>query len=499
MKSDEVRITPAISPLRGQQRLYFLLGMLLLWPALVLGDVFAFNDTISYLRGADTLAYKFFGDHHPFFAVPMMSGVEVMPSSADVGHSMVLYGRSIYFGLFLYSGLLASSLWVPVVAQALAAGALIVALVRHFVDPADQSAFRRACLITFAVAACTPLPFFVCYLMPDLAVGLALPAMALLLVGWERERLIWRYILFALCVFAALAHSTAVALFLLSGSLALLVAWKTRSAYVAIPAALVLLAGLGGLAGEAVFGAATRITTGAAPVRPPFLTARLIEDGPARRYLAEHCVPDSVFTLCRYPIVGTVSAETFLWDANRPQGGFKALPVADAVAVSKEQFRFALAVAGAYPAETASGLARGVAHLATNLSMEEFRPEFTGKRMRADVLFEAVPSGVPLPLMLRVVPWLTGALLLAAIASLPWVARSHMMPDCKRIIFVVLAALIANDVICACLSGPFARYNTRGVWSFALVMLLFGLSCLQNRSAVSALRGAENPEGNDAA
>jgi hypothetical protein len=477
--------------LRGHQRLFFLLGLLLLWPGLVHGDVYVFNDTISYLRGADTLFLKLFGHQDPFFAAPPGSGAAAPAADApQAGRTMVLYGRSIYFGLFLYLGFLAGSLWVVVVAQAAAAGAVLVALVRHFVDPADEPAFARACLLTFAVAACTPLPFFVCYLMPDLAVGLALPAMALLLVGWKRERWVWRAGLLALAVCAGLAHSTAVALFVLFGLVGLLCAWRTRRAHVAIPAALVLLAGLGGIAGEAAFGLATRMTTGIDPVRPPFLTARLIEDGPARRYLAERCDPASPFTLCRYPIRGEVTAEGFLWITSRPRGGFKALPIDDAVRVSHEQFRFALAVAQAYPRDTATALARDVVRLATNFSMEEFRPVYMARRMRPDMLFEAVLPGTPLPLDLRVIPALTGLLLLVALGALPWIARSDMPARVKRIVFIVLGAVVANDVICACLSGPFARYNTRVIWSLPLVVTLFAMAWRRRVRCGSAARTA---------
>lgn len=485
MGSGDGLTAPAISPLRGYQCWLFLLGAVLLWPGLIHGDVFVFNDTISYLRGADTLFFKAFGHQDPFFAghgaaAPAGSG------AAESGQGMVLYGRSPYFGLFLYTGFLAGSLWVPVVAQALAAGAVLVALVRHFVDPAQESAFLRACCAVFALAALTPLPYFVCYLMPDLTVGLALPAIALLLTGWRRERKAWRLGLLALALFAALAHSTAVAVFLLFGAAALLVAGWTRSRQLAIQAALVLLAALSGLAGEAAFGLASRLTTGMDPVRPPFLVARLIEDGPARRFQREHCAT-ARFVLCRYPIEGKVTAEIFMWSPTRPTGGFKALPVADAVQLSREQVRFVIAVARAYPPDTAAVLARDIARLATNLSMEEFRSEYLSSAMRPDTLLEAVPPGTPLPLTLRVVPALTALLVIAGLLALAWVARARLPAEHKRLVFIVVAEIAANDVICACLSGPFARYNTRVIWALPLIVLLAVLASRNRAGEVPAV------------
>ncbi|WP_159873374.1 hypothetical protein [Novosphingobium sp. 9U] len=186
-----------------------LLGVLLLWPAILHGDVFGFNDTVSYLRGADTVWAKLTGHSDAFFATPVS---DIAPGATKAEPGMVLYGRSLYFGLFLYLGLLAKSFWVPVVLQALAAGAAIVGIVRHFVDPAHERAFARTCLAAFALLALTPLPFFVCFLMPDLVVGLAIPVAALLLCRWRVERLWWRIGMLALLAFAALSHSTAVAL-----------------------------------------------------------------------------------------------------------------------------------------------------------------------------------------------------------------------------------------------------------------------------------------------
>lgn len=471
-----------IAPLRGSQCWLFLLGaVILLWPALLHGDFFVFNDTVSYLRGADTLFVKLLGHQDAFFAAPPQAGGQIAPSvGAGEARKLVLYGRSIYFGLFAYSGLLLGSLWVPIVLQALAASAVVVGVVRHFVDPEDRRAFRIASLIAILVLAVTPLPFFVCYLMPDLAVGLALVAAALLLCGWQRERATWRYGLMALVIFAALAHSSAVAVIGLLAMGWLVFVVRQRSSKSAAPALLLIGAALCGIIGEAAFGFATRMTTGIDPVRPPFLTARLIEDGPARRFQNEFC-GDMDFVLCRYPIRGSdVTAEVFLWDANRPQGGFKALPTQDAIAVSREQTRFTLAVAMAYPGETARALGHDILKLATNLQLTEFTPAFTAGKMSADGQFADDTSDASPPLANRLVSAITVLLVLASLTALPWIIRSKAIGSHCDIVFSVVAAIVLNDLICGCLSGPFARYNTRVIWALPLVVLLFVLA---NRNA----------------
>ncbi|VWX53023.1 hypothetical protein [Novosphingobium sp. 9U] len=209
-------------------------------------------------------------------------------------------------------------------------------------------------------------------------------------------------------------------------------------------------------------------------MRPPFLTARLIEDGPARRFLAERCA-DAPFVLCSYPVLQPVTAEVFLWEPTRPRGGFKALPRDDAVHVSQEQARFALAVARAYPAETAAALGGDFLELAGNLRLHDFRPEYLAGQMRADRPFEAVPEGTPLPFSDRVISALTLFLVLAALAAFPW-RRSAARSDLRAMVWVVLVAILLNDAICAWLSGPFARYNTRVIWALPLMVLLFRAS-----------------------
>ena len=486
-----------ISPLRGWQRLLFLLGLGLLWPALVAGDVYGFNDTVSYLRGADTVVAKLIGRHDPFFTAsapaecaPSVSGQREGSCAGEEAppptETMVLYGRSLYFGLFLYPGLLAG-FWLPVAVQALATGAVIVAAVRHFVDPSRVRAFLGATLAAFGLAALTPLPFFVCFLMPDLAVGLALLAAALLLGGWRRERWRWRVGLGLLLAFAALSHSTALAVLALLGLGALGTALWRRSRTLALAGGVLLGAALIGVAGDAAFALASRATTGTDPVRPPFLTARLIEDGPGLRFLDEHCA-GADFVLCRYPLSGHPSAEVFLWEPTRPHGGFKALPVPDAVQVAHEQTRFAIAVARAYPRETATDLVRDFVALSGNLRLHDFRLEFLASRMRADRPFQAVPT--ELPLLDRAISVLTAlAIAIAAVALvLLWRRRA---PQVRAIVAAAAIAILLNDALCAWLSGPFARYNTRAVWAFPLLVLLLALAPSRGQSIRSATTSRE--------
>jgi peptidoglycan/LPS O-acetylase OafA/YrhL len=92
--------------------------------------------------------------------------------------------------------------------------------------------------------------------------------------------------------------------------------------------------------------------------------------------------------------------------------------------------------------------------------------------MQADRQFESMPDTIPLPPIERAVSVLTAILALGALAVLACAARWRLAREMRGIALVVVVAIVVNDVICAWLSGPFARYGTRVIWLLPLVALL---------------------------
>ena len=92
-----------------------------------------------------------------------------------------------------------------------------------------------------------------------------------------------------------------------------------------------------GVAGEAAFSAAVARVTGFAPVRPPFLSARLVEDGPGLDYLRAHCAGGGAsFALCRYRDRLPLASDIFLW-SGAPGPGV-ALPASKTLAAKPVHF-----------------------------------------------------------------------------------------------------------------------------------------------------------------
>jgi hypothetical protein len=471
--------------MRLRQTLMLFLGLVFLWPGLVLGDVYAFNDTASYLRGAGKAIESTTGIDTAT-TWPSTGVAPAAPSAPNAKSGspdgLVLYGRSVYFGAFLFLGALAGTFWLPVVLQALLSAMVILAVVRQVVDPTRARAFALVALAAFATCACTSLPFFVCFLMPDLVAALGVVAAVLIITGWRRERWTWRLALLAVTVFAALSHSSAVLLLGLLGSGGAAWALWRRKRATSLACALVLVAAVAGFTGEILFGQVTRIKTGTEPLRPPFLTAQLIDLGPGRRYLGEHC-RRAQFVLCAYPLQGHVDAQIFLWSDRRPQGGFRALPPRDRPRVAAEQMRFAGAVIAAYPLETTLALGGSLVQLLGRFDLDEFRPQYRMQNL-AKGSFAAPSPGEVLPLPQRGISLMMEVMALLSLGAVLWIALkgpSEGLAQARKIVILVTLAIAANDGICAILSGSFARYNTRLVWALPLVIVAYGAAKLTLR------------------
>ena len=88
-----------------------------------------------------------------------------------------------------------------------------------------------------------------------------------------------------------------------------------------------------GLLGEAVFSYATKIIVGVYPVRPPFLMARLIDDGPGARFLQQNCVAKP-YTVCRYKDRLPTTAGYFLWSPDLSKGVYNEVDLTTRTALS---------------------------------------------------------------------------------------------------------------------------------------------------------------------
>ena len=485
----------------------------LCWPAIMNGQPFFLLDTIYYLNSAGRGAEKLIGMRTSWYPPKRVLTAPDQPSetttaaspaqtpsaavqtpSSERPKSAVLISRSVYYGLFLLISDSLHGLWLAVLAQAaLIAACAYLTLRKLFKEPSS------ATLVSLiAVAIFTPLPFFVTYLMPDILAAVTILACANLFIAGSRLRP-WELVFWYLCLaFALLSHSSHV--LLAAALIACFTAFQLLSNSarqwrgVLVAAAALATA----FFGEAAFSFAVEKMTGAPPFRPPFLMARIAEDGPGYRYLRATC-PGNGLAVCAFVDRLPLDHEQFMWT---DPGLFAIADPEMRRKLSAEQVRYALNVLRYDPlGQSAVSLASWVRQFWTidlngfNLNQyvrEGFvnqLPDTYLSRMKHTLAFnEAIPITLANYFHLLAV--------LAAIAYLSWSVprRWQQLPSLELMFWtftgVVILGEVINAGICGVLSGLHGRYQARVIWLIpwmaALHILLFRHSWLAALQSVSA-------------
>ena len=314
---------------------YLLLAMLMCWPAWLNGQAFFLQDTTAYIKGAASgvalIAHSSTAEAWLHAAEPI-AGEQATGQDVEGKHSGrlneyssspdkkgVLAGRSLYYGmyLFLITALCSLNL-VPFITAILAV--ITITSVSLSLGLSHGRTFILLAMLTFV----SPLPFFSSMLMPDIFAGLGILATAAFLFV-PPARKFYRY-WWALIILSAVLFHTANIL-IISGILAIILGMallllKTEKSTLARRVILAFGIVWIGIAGEVFFNAAVKHFTQHAPIRPPFMSARLVADGPGTIYASHFCATAS-FEICRYQAaLGKGSSDDFLWSLNPKIGVF---------------------------------------------------------------------------------------------------------------------------------------------------------------------------------
>lgn len=492
-----------------------LLTLVLLFPTLVHQRPFVFWDTEQYYDYGGELfgALNYLLGSPAAGVAPQTTDLEQRAAPADEApagdrthfeqKSMVAgvtyYGaRSPFYSAWLYATAQVLGLWGVVITQAAAIAWLIW---RASTLVAPERRFATA-LATTGIATLGSTAWFVAgFVMPDAYAAVGLLCIALLFAFADKMGIGERLALVALLAASAAFHTTHLATAAAVGALgaALLLRsdnkLRLRRAGLAIAGALAMV-----VAAQLVFDAASRAALGTSVKKPPFLMARIIDDGPGWRYLNEVCPQKEAFAVCKYrDREGVRGANEFLWDGEI--GVFTTLPYEGRIELIEEEWRFVAAVFRKYPIETVGAAAANVLELLTHVAPLEAWVDpgaaFKMPSFESASLFEVAPflyqcvsaprscmPTIPYSLVLVVVAATT-------IVSLGTIA-AHFLVRTRTILsaaqgddtydrvvlfsLVVLCGLLVNAVLCGTFSGPFYRYQARVIWLTVVAAALLEVS-----------------------
>lgn len=446
--------------------------ILLSWPMLLNRQPFLLSDTTNYIRGADAAADRLFGTStdwsNRFVAEYVKTNVvkRMDNDTKQIERPITLAGRSIYYGAFIYvSERLVDLRFASFIQAFLSALCLLLTLDRF----RSRLVIRDLLLCAAVLSTMSSLAYFCSYLMPDIFTGLSLLGVGHLVCRGPRistiETMFWLTILCLGCLF----HSSNI-LILVILLLLISLGWLRTRFFSLRGLGLVFAAVLVGVAGEAGFYAAVNHFTGDPPVRPPFLTARLIADGPGRSYLRETC-PGSGFALCRHLNSLSAYSDDFLWSESASNGVFSVVPLSERRQISAEQSRFAVSVIETHPVAVFHSFLVAITEQARKWHL----PEFNLSPAEASELAAKLPPRVlneqrntlafrgAMPV--KVTEALSLPTALFALFGLAWLWLRRKI-DCGANVFIatLLAGFIVDVIVCGGLSTPHDRYLMRVSW-----------------------------------
>lgn len=347
----------------------------------------------------------------------------------------------------------------------------------------------QAVALPIIVASFGSLPFFVAYLMPDTFAPVLLLTIATLTV-FGRGMRAWEVILaLALGAFAIVSHLSHLGIGVVMIPVAALVSliisrrrWWLPVAYVC------MIVGIG-FTEQSLLRSAARAMADSDVVIKPYITARLIEDGPGMTYLDTHC-PNSHIPTCRLHAALQWSDDPFritathiVFETSPRLGSFRLMLPPDQKAVADDQIGFFFAVLKDQPVGTVLAVLKNTLIQASWGAVDMTIPTDNIIAQNADVsglAFATFDHGR----ITRDTGWLGPLTVwhrafygasLAVLVALILLPR-RVPGQVKAFAVMVLLGILANALVCGGISQPATRYGARVIWLLPLlatILLMF--------------------------
>jgi hypothetical protein len=413
-----------------------------------------------------------------------------LQAEADEDHTSMA-ARSPYYGILLYSAFEIGTLWLLAALQSLIAAWTLHTLIRGVIP---QPRPRVYLSVMGGLSLLSTLPFFAGFGMPDVFAPLGALATAALTISWPRYGRLEKAGLIAVITASLWFHTSHILLeiALIGISVGILWWFRTGGRAIALRAGVLGLIVVSAFVSDIAYHAVVKMRTGEDLHRPPFLSARVLADGPGRVYLREACAKASPYVLCRFKSNPLDDSDEILWADDPARGIFNASKIDVRIALEREEKTFVLQTILHHPLEQlGASLSNWFEQMSLVDLSEPLRDPgyyFTNVYWKDTSLPTLIPGGhecLKRPKLCH--PWISiswisylhGTVILLGTVFLGWrasrrdvravvLARRPIKPGSREALVaataILILAVIVNSAVTGILSGPFARYHARMVW-----------------------------------
>jgi len=477
-----------------------------LWVVVANGGPTFYFDSGAYLERGGQLA-SMLGLEPP--EMPVGSDTPTAPEAAlSAPGPQAIEGTramsySLLFGLFLVARFVEG---IALLNALLAVGTLWLVSAVMLRDLPRRYGAAVVTLAATALASLGALAFYVAFLMPDIFMPVLILLLALLLAYGPQMRPWELALALGLGAFAVTVHLSHLVVAAMAIPVAILVALcsvRSKPGFRRWRATVLIgLIAVAGIAEQATLRLAAKETFGAEVIYRPFLTARLIQDGPGLGYLEDHCPNAEEPSCALFDALSAssdpdrLSATNISFSTDPDKGSYRLLPEVEQIAVAQDQFDFFFRVLVDRPAESLLALSR-------NTTRQLFLVD-VDMTLQTD---QIVATASDLPGMayarfdhgrltanrswLDLVRPAQQALYLVSALFMVWLVLTRRVSGAVTMFMsMVLLGIVANAIVTGGLSQPALRYGARVVWLLPAIAVLGGAVWLSRRAPPPTSDGA---------
>jgi hypothetical protein len=449
---------------------------------------------LAVMAGAILLAWPAFYNGFPLLYPDSMTYLEdgrIVARAVFLHHFSGYYGmRSLFYSLGILPFHWNMNPWPIVALQCLLVAWVVWLVVRSI---ATRRPVRSYLILVLLLGILTSASWYAAFVMPDILGPVAYLCLYLLVYARQTLSRAERLGLYAIAWWGVTAHATH--LMLAAGLCVLMAAFTaferepflSRMRMVGEAAAIVGLAAASQLALNGYLYGKPSLNG----ERPPYLTARIIADGPGLSFLETHC-GRLEWATCGHLRELSGDSDNFLWG---PDGLYETGADSLKRRIESEEIPFVLATMRAYPrqqfAQSSANFERQL--MAFGLygfdPSEWIRGDFDHalpKSRSSYLASRQARDALPLDLFTAIQWWTLAASVGVVALATPFLWRRHS-PQLAGLSLVVVSMVVGNAFVTGTLSVVDDRYGCRVMWLVPLLAGVFVFEWLGERGRATAV------------